>query len=70
METVTVSQKYQVVLPRRIRSELEIKPGRKIVVVEKGGVIEMISVGKIRDAKGFAKGVSARGIRDESEHFG
>jgi len=70
MDTVTVSPKFQIVLPKMIRRELEIKAGEKMAVVEKGGIIQLIPVGKIREARGIAKGISTRELRDESERFG
>ncbi len=69
MSTVTVSQKFQIVIPRDIRRHLNIRPGEKIVVVEKGGTMHMIPVGKISDSRGIAKGVHANDLRDESERF-
>ncbi len=70
METVTVSQKFQVVIPESIRKILGIKPGEKMVVVEKDGVLRMIRVADIKKAKGMAKGVTTKNLRDESERFG
>ena len=67
MDTVTVSPKFQVVVPRAIREDLNIKPGKRLVVIEKEGTIHLIPVGKITGMRGFAKGVSSKGLRDESE---
>ncbi|MFQ6136490.1 MAG: AbrB/MazE/SpoVT family DNA-binding domain-containing protein [Candidatus Hydrothermarchaeales archaeon] len=69
MEVVRVSQKFQVVIPRSIRKALQIKPGERIVMLQKGGVVHMIPVGDIGEVKGIAKGVTTRGLRDESERF-
>ena len=69
MDTVTVSEKFQVVIPKDIRRHLRIKPGEKFVVVEKGKTIHMIPVGKIKESRGIAKGVSIDDLRDESERF-
>ena len=69
MDTVTVSEKFQVVIPKNIRRHMNIRPGEKIVVIEKNGTINMIPVGKISHAKGIAKGVSTEDLRDESERF-
>ena len=67
METVTVSRKFQIVIPESIRKILNIKPGEKMVVIEKDGIIRMIRVAEIKKAKGIAKGVSVRDLRDEYE---
>lgn len=69
METVKVSQKFQVVIPRAIRKTLGIKPGERIIMVEKDGLVHMIPIGDIKKAKGMAKGTTIRELRDESERF-
>lgn len=57
METVTVSPKYQIVIPSRFRKRLGIEPGHKIKVILYDNRIEMIPVKPIKDARGFLKGV-------------
>lgn len=57
METVTVSPKYQVVIPRRIRGELGVKPGQKVHVLVYDNRIEMIPLKSIRESRGFLKGI-------------
>ena len=69
METVTVSPKYQIVIPKIIRTELEIKPGEKIVMIEKDGVIHLIKLGDLKKLRGKFKKLSTEGLRDESERF-
>lgn len=69
METVSVSQKFQVVIPKSVRELLKIRPGEKMVVVEKDGLVHMIPVGNMKKSRGIAKGVSVQGLRDETERF-
>lgn len=69
MDTVTLSPKFQVVIPKEIREGMNLKAGLKLAVIEKDGTIHLIPVGKIKDMRGFLKGVSSRGVRDESERF-
>ncbi len=57
METVTVSPKYQVVIPQKVRESLGIKPGQKIQVIQYGGRIELIPVKSIKESRGFLKGI-------------
>ncbi len=64
MEQVTVSPKYQVVIPAKVRRSLGIKPGQKVHVLLYEGRIELIPVFPIRKAKGFLKGISADVERD------
>jgi len=70
MDTVTVSPKYQVVIPRDVRESMGVKPGDRMVVLQKGEVIYLVRVGDIKSMRGFAKGISSKGLRDESERFG
>lgn len=69
METVTVSQKYQIVIPKWVREKLHISPGVKMVVIEKDGITHLIPVGDVKDFKGKFKKISLKGLRDESERF-
>jgi AbrB family looped-hinge helix DNA binding protein len=58
METVTVSPKYQVVIPSRVRELLGMEPGQKVKVILYDNRIEMIPVRPIRQARGFLKGIN------------
>jgi AbrB family looped-hinge helix DNA binding protein len=57
MKLVTVSPKFQVVIPRSIRESLGLKPGQKLRVVEHEGRIELIPEREIGELKGFLKGI-------------
>jgi len=57
METVTVSPKYQVVIPSRVRELLGVEPGQKVKVILYDNRIEMIPIKPIREARGFLKGI-------------
>ncbi|MFH1773590.1 MAG: AbrB/MazE/SpoVT family DNA-binding domain-containing protein [Methanobacteriota archaeon] len=69
METVRVSSKFQVVIPKSIREILNIKPGEEIVMIEKDRAVHMIPVRDIKKARGIARGVTTKSLRDESERF-
>lgn len=58
MQTVTVSPKYQVVIPKEIRDALQLRPGQKMRVIEYDGRIEMIPDRDISELKGFLKGIN------------
>ncbi len=60
METVTVSPKYQVVIPKNIRDALKLRPGQKMRVVEYEGRIELIPDRDISELRGFLKGIDTR----------
>ncbi len=57
METVLVSPKFQVVIPRAIRESLKIRPGQKIQVVLYGDRIELIPLKPVKKMRGFLKGI-------------
>ena len=65
MQTVTVSPKYQVVIPRAIRQALHLRPGQKMQVVEYGGRIEFIPERDITELRGFLKGINTEFKREE-----
>jgi AbrB family looped-hinge helix DNA binding protein len=56
MEKVTVSTKYQVVIPRSVRQQLDIRPGQQVQMVAYGDRIEVIPVRPAREFRGFLKG--------------
>jgi AbrB family looped-hinge helix DNA binding protein len=57
METVTVSPKFQIVIPRTIRKSLDIQPGQKVQVIRYGNRIELIPVRPIQETRGFLRGI-------------
>lgn len=58
MQTVTVSPKFQVVIPRDVRESLHLRPGQKMQVVEYAGRIELIPERDISELRGFLKGIN------------
>lgn len=62
--TVTVSSKYQIVIPRRIRDALGIRPGTKLHAIEHRGRLELIRVKSPREARGFLEGIETNVARD------
>jgi AbrB family looped-hinge helix DNA binding protein len=65
METVTVSPKYQVVIPKNVRERLGVRPGQKVHVILYDNRIEMIPVKPIGEARGFLKGIHTSIEREE-----
>ena len=69
MGTVKLSPKFQVVIPRDVREKLNLKPGQKIVVIEKDGVLHLIPQKPIKEMRGFVKGIDTSKLRDEEDRF-
>jgi AbrB family looped-hinge helix DNA binding protein len=57
METVTISSKFQIVIPCSIRESLGLKPGQKFQAIQYENRIELIPVRPIREMRGFLKGI-------------
>ncbi len=64
MDTVTVSPKYQVVIPLAIRERSHIRVGERLQVISFDDRIELIPVRPMRSMRGFLKGYDARFERD------
>jgi len=65
MQTVTVSPKFQVVIPKSVRETLHLRPGQKMHVVEYEGRIELIPERDIKELRGFLKGINTGFEREE-----
>ena len=66
---VVLSPKYQVVIPQKVREKLKLKPGQKIIVIEKSGVVHLIPQRPVKELRGSLKGVDTRKLRDEEDRF-
>ena len=64
---VTLSPKYQVVIPKEIRQQLNLKRGQKIQVIVKGGLIILAPDYPLSELRGVFRGMSSDGIREEDE---
>ena len=64
METVTISPKFQVVIPKRIREVLRLRPGQKVQAIVYENRIELIPVRRARELRGFLEGIDTTIERD------
>ncbi len=64
MSVVTVSPKFQVVIPREIREALRLQPGQKVQVLQYQNRVEFIPVQSMRKMRGFLKGIDTTVTRD------
>ena len=65
MTSVTISEKYQIVIPKAARQALHLKPGEKIEVLVYDGRLEFIPVRDLKTARGFLKGIDTGVPRDK-----
>jgi AbrB family looped-hinge helix DNA binding protein len=59
METVTVSSKYQIVIPEKVRHDRKIRPGDKLAVILKHGVVHLVPIRPFSESKGMFRGTQA-----------
>lgn len=57
MTTVSVSPKFQIVIPKAIREALDIHPGQKVQIISYQNRIELIPIRPMKKARGFLKGI-------------
>ena len=57
METVTISPKFQIVIPKQIRESLKLKPGQKVQAFVFENRIELVPVEPIAKLRGFLRGM-------------
>lgn len=69
MDTVTISPKYQVVIPRAIREKWNVKPGQKVRFIIYGNRLEIVPVRDIKSARGFLRGMSSTIEREEEDRI-
>ena len=64
MDTVTISPKYQVVIPQAVREALKLTPGEKMRVLQFGNRVELIRVRDTRELRGMLVGMDTTIERD------
>jgi AbrB family looped-hinge helix DNA binding protein len=64
VQSVTISPKFQVVIPRAVRNRLQLRAGQKVQVVEYAGRVELIPERDISELKGFVKGIDTAFARE------
>jgi AbrB family looped-hinge helix DNA binding protein len=70
METVKVSPKFQVVIPKKVREELQLKPGQELQIYILDGSIRLHRRRPIQELRGIAKGMKWKDEdRDHTERF-
>ncbi len=65
MEAVTISPKFQVVIPKKIRESMQLKPGQQMQVIEYGDRVELIPARSVESMRGFMKGINTEFRRED-----
>ena len=64
MTTVTVSSKFQIVIPRELRESMGIRPGERLHALPYRGHIALVPVKAMKSVRGFLKGIATDVARD------
>jgi AbrB family looped-hinge helix DNA binding protein len=65
METVTLSSKFQIVIPQAVRERMKLSPGERFRVIGYGDRVELIPVRPIREMRGRFKGIDTEIERED-----
>ena len=65
MSAVTISPKFQVVIPKDVRQQLRLRPGQKVEAIAYDGRIELIPVRPMREMRGFVRGIDTTIERED-----
>ena len=65
MEAVKISPKFQVVIPKKVRESLQLKPGQQMQVIEYGNRIELIPTKSVESMRGFMAGINIEFKRED-----
>ncbi|MFO7584226.1 MAG: AbrB/MazE/SpoVT family DNA-binding domain-containing protein [Anaerolineales bacterium] len=61
----TISSKFQIVIPREVREQFDLKPGQKVMFIPYRNSIRLVIVPPIEEALGIFKGINTDHIREE-----
>ncbi len=65
MQTLTISPKFQVVIPKEVRDSMDLKAGEKVQLFQYENRIEFIPVRPMKSMRGFLKGIDTEIKRDK-----
>lgn len=67
MDAVTISTKYQVVIPKPVRERLHLRPGQMVQVLTYGDRIEFLPIKSAREVRGLLRGLDTSFERDRAD---
>ena len=69
MPRVTISPKFQIVIPREIRERLRLRPGQQITLFERDGIITAIPDLPLEKFREILNGMSRTELREKQERI-
>jgi AbrB family looped-hinge helix DNA binding protein len=69
MDTVTISPKFQVVIPKAVREAMSLRPGQKVQVFGFGDRIEIVPFVPVSEMRGFLKGIDNDFVREDEDRL-
>jgi AbrB family looped-hinge helix DNA binding protein len=61
----TISSKYQIVIPRQVREQFNLKPGQKVLFIPYRNSMRLVIIPPIQEARGIFKGINTDNLREE-----
>ncbi|MFZ5450533.1 MAG: AbrB/MazE/SpoVT family DNA-binding domain-containing protein [Thermodesulfobacteriota bacterium] len=65
MKAVTVSPKFQIVIPREVRESMGLKPGARVQILQYENRLELVPLREPQALRGFIKGIDPEVVREE-----
>ena len=69
MHAATLTEKFQIGIPKAFREDLGLKAGQQFVFVAKGDAIIMIPRRDISEVRGLLKGANTGNVRDRTDRI-
>ncbi len=69
MARTVVSSKYQIVIPKEVRRQIDLEKGQVFQVIVRNGVISLIPERPLSELRGFVKGLDTEKIRDKEDRL-
>ncbi|MBI4975588.1 AbrB/MazE/SpoVT family DNA-binding domain-containing protein [Candidatus Peregrinibacteria bacterium] len=67
MNSITVSPKFQIVIPKEIRQKFNIKAGMKLAFIPYGSLIELVPLQSLKSLRGTLKGMNIDNVREKKD---
>ena len=69
MATATLSPKFHIVIPKKVREKLQLTPKQRLHILEKGGIITLVSEVPLKLLKGVLNGMSKTDLREKKDRL-